>query len=126
FVYDYDDRLVSVTDLSTGMAVPVASYAYDAMGNRISKTTYPPSPLPPVTTEFVYGGAACDRISFCGNEIIEEWVGGVLSATHVFDGGSHGNQRYTGDSSICTGRHLLQTRGGQTYFTHADDLGNVL
>ena len=54
FHYDYADRLVEVDALGgLGTIAPVATFTYDALGGRISKTTYPPSPALPVTTQYV-------------------------------------------------------------------------
>jgi len=40
--YDYADRLVERGRLEhVGTPRPVATFTYDALGNRISKTTYP-------------------------------------------------------------------------------------
>ena len=109
YVYDYADRLVAVNDLSGGLPAPIATYSYDALGRRIGKTIYP-SGLPPVTTEFVYDWRDDDS----DGDIIEERVNGTLRRTyaipHVFD------QK---------GR-VMFTDAGETYFFHADDLGNTL
>ena len=37
YEYDYAERLVAVNDLSGGLTTPVASFAYDALGRRVSK-----------------------------------------------------------------------------------------
>lgn len=55
YQYDYADRLVQVQaiDFSSGTAVLTTStYAYDALGRRVSKTVSSGA-LPPVTTEYV-------------------------------------------------------------------------
>ena len=44
YQYDYANRLVAVNDLITGDSAPVASYSYNALGQRISKTVHPPAP----------------------------------------------------------------------------------
>lgn len=109
YVYDYADRLVAVNDLSGGFPAARAAYSYDPLGRRIGKTIYP-SGLPPVTTAFVYDWRDDD----CDGDIIEERVNGTLRRTyafpHVFD------QK---------GR-VMFTDAGETYFFHADDLGNTV
>jgi uncharacterized protein RhaS with RHS repeats len=124
YAYDYADRLVLVqsVDASSGMAVtnPVAAYAYDALGRRIARTTYPAG-LPPVTTQFVYDGNDCDD-----DDPIEELEGGTLARTyvipHVFDhkSGRGGSDRTGFKASKIT------FGGGATHYIHGDDLGNAL
>lgn len=101
YTYDYAGRLVSVSDSKS----PVATYAYNALGQRISKTVFDSGGLPPVTTQFIYDG----------DNLIEERVSGVVAATFVLDGSrSHDDE-------------VIQTqRNGQVYFYHTDDQGNVL
>ena len=103
--YDYADRLVEVDMVGTlGTLGPVATFTYDALGNRISKTTYPPSPAAPVTVQYVHKGATeqCDD----GNNVIEERVG--TSVTRAY----------------CEMTAFTGTGAAQYY--HCDDLGNVL
>ena len=53
--YDYADRLVEVSQPgSDGTPSRVASFAYDVLGRRISKTIYPPAPSAEVKTQFIY------------------------------------------------------------------------
>jgi YD repeat-containing protein len=101
YTYDYAGRLVSVGDSKS----PVAIYAYNALGQRISKTVFDSGGLPPVTTQFIYDG----------DNVIEERVGGVVRATFVLDG-----SRSQDDEVI------QMQRNGQSYFYHTDDQGNVL
>src|SRR5205085_107819 len=70
YTYDYAGRLVSISASGT----QVASYSYDALDRRISKTVYSGG-LPPVMTQFVYDGAC----------VIEERVNGSVSASFVLD-----------------------------------------
>ncbi|GEM_PF-2156334 len=113
YVYDYADRLAEVIDFSTGLAVPVASFTYDALGRRISKTSYPPSPSIPVTTYYVHGGGETDKD--CGGTTIEERAGGPGGAV-----------------TTCLCNHLrtamaaFNGAGALQYYFHGDDLGNVL
>ncbi|MEK7781065.1 MAG: hypothetical protein AAB370_06150, partial [Verrucomicrobiota bacterium] len=109
YVYDYADRLVAVNDLFTGFIVPVASYSYDALGRRISKTVYPPIPALPVTTEYVYGGD-----DDCDGDILEVHENGALK---FFAVSPHMHQ---------IGSHLRISAAGEVLYAHADDLGNVL
>lgn len=54
YAYDFANRLVTVTDVTSGSAVPVASYAYGPFGERVSKTVYSTNAmLPPVVTEYI-------------------------------------------------------------------------
>jgi len=55
YAYDYANRLVEVFDLTTGTPTPVVSFTYDVLGQRISKTTYPPAPSAPLTKYYVLG-----------------------------------------------------------------------
>jgi YD repeat-containing protein len=110
FQYDYADHLVAVNDLSGGLPSPLATFAYDALGRRISKTIYPPQPAPPVTTEYVVD-ADCDG----DPALLETRVDGVLTARFVLDGTrSH-------DDEV-----VRLTGSGQPQYFHGDDLGNVL
>lgn len=122
FEYDYANRLVSVTDMFTGAPVPVASYAYDPMSRRISKTVYPTVPALPVTTEFVYGGP-----DDCDDDVIEARRFGVVGEAFVLDG-----SRSSDDGVVKTwswrqtGGPFVMLSGGQVYYFHKDDLGSVL
>ncbi len=107
YQYDYADRLVQVqsVDFSSGLpAITTSTYAYDALGRRISKSVSSGG-LPPVTTQFLYDGGG----------VIEERSGGVVEASFVLDA----------TRSIDDG--VIQTRrAGQDYYLHTDDQGNVL
>ena len=105
--YDYANRLVLVQalDNNTGTMIPVAAYAYDALGRRIAKTVYGGGGLPPVTTQCVFDGGS----------VIEERVKGAVAASFVLDGSrSH-------DDGV-----IQMQRNGQSYYYHTDDQGNVL
>ncbi|MDQ6630755.1 MAG: hypothetical protein M3Y82_03235, partial [Verrucomicrobiota bacterium] len=111
YEYDYANRLVQVRalDFNTGALSPVAAYRYDALGNRISKTVY--STGAPAMTEFLYDDSS----------VIEERVSGAVTATYGvcltrFSQGGYGG---------AWGK-LQMRRGGQDYFFHTDDQGNVL
>ena len=105
FTYDYADRLVAV-DQSVGPALqPIAEYAYDALGRRISKTVFPPAPLAPVTTEFFYDGA----------RIIETREDGLLTAAYLYSPPQIGDEVLVAFNS-----------GSQALYFHNDDLGNTL
>jgi hypothetical protein len=100
----------AVTDNGSGVPVisPLASYTYDALGRRVSKTVSSAG-LPDVTTRFLYDG----------DHVIEERVGGVVSGLFVHATGLKEEIREN-DSVI------QMRRGTQDYFIHADDLGNAL
>jgi YD repeat-containing protein len=114
--YDYADRLVEVDGLSGGAIGPVATFTYDALGNRISKTTYPGVPAAPVTVQYVHKGATeqCDD----GNIVIEERVGGVVSQAFVHASGLKDEIRENDNV-------VFDTAGNARYY-HCDDLGNTL
>ncbi len=113
--YDYADRLVEVSTFGDdGTPRVLASFSYDALGRRISKTVPGgPAPALPMTTQFIYDG----------NEIIEERDGnGVLQVSYT---------RFPGDNTpivkgSALGGLLNATRNGHEQFYHNDDLGNVL
>ena len=132
YQYDFANRLVTVTDVFTGVPEPVASYSYNALGQRISKTTYPPSPLAPVTKTFAldywvdadprWPGVYAARSS----RIIEEHVGGVLSEVFVHVTGLKEEIREN-DSVFRSAPPLVRfSPAGVATYLHADDLGNVL
>jgi YD repeat-containing protein len=109
FQYDYANRLVAVNDLSGGFPSPLATFAYDALGRRISKTVYS-SGLPPITTEYVI-----DQDKDGDPSLLETRAGGLLTARFILDGTrSH-------DDGV-----VRLTAAGQPQYLHCDDLGNVL
>jgi YD repeat-containing protein len=110
YQYDCYNRLVQVNDLSSGSLEPVASYAYDALGRRISKTVYPPLPLSPVTTEYTHGGDCDDR----DDDYIEERENGTLRKTIVFP------------HALETSGRIMFTSTGEIQYQHCDELGHVL
>ncbi len=111
YQYDYAGRLVQVQalDFNSGSLAPVASYAYDALGRRISKTIYSGA-LPPVTTQFLYDGGG----------VIEERVNGAVAGSFVHASGLKEEIREN-DNVVFEMR-----RGGQDYYFHTDDQGNTL
>jgi YD repeat-containing protein len=104
YTYDCYDRLVNVND----SGLPVAIYAYDALGRRISKTVFTNDGLPPVTTQFYYDG----------DSVIEERASGAVTATYV-----RGRRFGIGDTRP---QDLAMRRNGKDYFIHTDDQGNAL
>jgi YD repeat-containing protein len=112
YLYDYADRLVEVDGLdSQGKPAPVVSFTYDALGRRISKTTYPPVPAAPLTIQYVHGGDL-DR-----DGILEERVNGAVSRVY-----SWGHNSYPGEKMD----RVAFTGGGEPIYYQADELGNVL
>ena len=125
YEYDFANRLVAVTDLHTGAPVPVASYAYDAMGRRVSKTVYPPVPALPETTEFVYGGP--DDCDDRNDEIIETVRFGVTGQSFILDGTkSHDDEVVKTFTWKQVSGPFLMMSDGHDYYFHKDDLGNTL
>lgn len=124
YQYDYANRLVAVADVSGGLPAAVASYNYDALGRRISKTIYP-SGLPPVTTQFVYAMPDDD----CDGDIIEEYRGGLLMVSSVSSlagaGGGAAAASYAATGRMAPPIVTLSAAGEATYL-HTDELGNVL
>ena len=98
YAYDYADRLVQVQDTSTGALAPVASYTYDALGRRATKTVYAGGK--PTTRQYFYDGTCA----------IEERQNGAVAASFVLQ-----------DCAL-VGMRL----GAQDYFVHTDDQGNTL
>ena len=135
--YDYADRLVEVDALSTlGTLAPVATFTYDALGNRISKTSYPGVPAAPVTTQYVNDvvgykdGEDGTMHTRPGNHkpgkssILEERSGGQV--THLWCWGpscrAGGDLNRDGMPDVVVA--FTATDAPQYY--HCDDLGNVL
>ncbi len=98
FTYDYRNQLVEYADLATGER---HTYRYDALGRRIERTTDADG-TPLVTRYFYEGSRVCE----------EQDGGGVMQATYVYG-------RYLDEV-------LTMRRGGNDYFYHCDDLGNVV
>ena len=122
--YDYADRLVQV-DLLVGKSLPtpVATYSYDPLGRRIGKAVFHAG-LPPETTRFVYGDD-CDDTD---DSAIETYRSGAVSSVSVLAGKGGGA---AAASYAATGRMLrpplvIFGAAGEAYFTHCDELGNVL
>ena len=107
FHYDYADRLVRVERAAGPGFFPVASFSYDALGRRHSKTIYPPAPATSLTTQFVH-----DPDEDC-DDIIEFRQNGAVVATFILP---------EVDDEVLV---AFTTAGTATYF-HSDDLGNVL
>ena len=114
FVYDYKNRLVavqSIVDNGTGgqTITPVASYTYDALGRRTSKTLNPGT-LAATTRQYCYDGTCA----------IEERENGAVAASFVHTSGLTEEIREN-DAVVFEMR-----QGTQEYFVHTDDQGNVL
>jgi YD repeat-containing protein len=114
FVYDYADRLVlvqaAVADGTGGITlIPVASYTYDALSRRTSKTVYSGG-LPPSTRRYCYDGS-CVIEERQNNEVVQSFV----HASGLTD------QIRENDTVVFEMR-----QGTQEYFFHTDDQGNVL
>ena len=106
YQYDYAGRLVQVesVDFSSGAAVvSTSTYAYDALGRRVSKAVSSGG-LAPVTTEFLYDGG----------DVIEERSGAATTAT------------YGRACSIGSNEVFNRRSSGQDFYYHTDDQGNVL
>lgn len=101
-IYNYRNQLVEMDGVSLGVRVTFAS---DALGRRFRKSvsTAVGNQTNTVTTRF-----------FCsGNQVLEERDGtNALQARYVFGRGVN--------------EVLTMRRGGQTYYYHSDDLGNVM
>ncbi len=125
YLYDYADRLVHVTDLSSGTPTPVVSFSYNALGQRNTLARYPAG-LPPIITQFVHDYLDDDS----DGDIIEEYQGGVLAVSSVsaLAGGAGGGAAAA--SYAATGRAApplvrFNSAGEATYLL-ADELGNVI
>ena len=138
YVYDYANRLVFVFDLSGGFAAPVVSFTYDALGQRLSKTSYSPDPTQqPDMKYYVHGPCQsreicgdgilddCRSGEGCGNGIIEERTGGP-------GGGVNHVYCYGGKFGAVAGAHRNESlarfsaSGQLEYYFLSDDLGNTL
>lgn len=87
--YNFNNKLVGVDS-------NLASYAYDALGRRISKTT-----AKRTITYF-----------YVGDQMVEEYSGKSLSASYVY-----GNN---------IDEALLMKRGNDTYYYHTNQLGSTM
>jgi hypothetical protein len=109
--------------MATGTPEPLVSFSYDALGRRISKTTYLPAPLAPVTVYFVYDGG----------DIIEMREGGVEAASFILDGSRSTDDEvvktriWSHNAGSLSNRPMLAARAnGQYFYFLCDDLGNTL
>ena len=124
--YDYADRLVQVDTLAgKGLPTPAATYRYDPLGRRIGKTLFSSGGLPPETVEFVYGDDCDDS----DRSPLESYKNGKVSSVSVLAGGAGGGAAAA--SYAATGRMLqpplvIFGAAGEAYYTHTDELGNVL
>ncbi|MFH1146227.1 MAG: RHS repeat-associated core domain-containing protein [Pseudomonadota bacterium] len=92
YSYDYDNRLVQVGTLGDTI-----SFAYDALGRRISKTSLAG------TTRYIYDGY---------QSVVETDASGTVKAAYVYGTGID--------------EALTVTRNGGTYYYHYDGLGSVV
>ncbi|RMF75468.1 MAG: RHS repeat protein, partial [Planctomycetota bacterium] len=103
--YDYADRVVSVVDV---LSSDTATYQYDPLGRRVAKVVATGG-LPPVVTRFYYDGT----------NVIEEQ-----------DGGGSSNRTFTISHLLEAPPELIaqvtMDTGGQRYYYHCDDMGNVV
>ena len=106
--YDYADRLVSVERAAGPAFVTIASYTFDVLGRRISKTTYPPAPSAPVTTQFIHDPGSD------GDAILELRRNGTVVGTFY-------SLPEVGDEVL-----VAFTPAGAPIYFHNDDLGNAL
>jgi YD repeat-containing protein len=137
YAYDYANRLVSVYDLTTGSAVPVAGFSYDALGHRLSKTSFPPAPAASSTTYYVRG-KNYRRVLLQQGRFMAGGAGdldgdGFIAETRADGAGGAVTHVYCSCSHLRMGRPTVNTAvasftgaGALEYYFHADDLGNVL
>jgi YD repeat-containing protein len=100
YTYDYADRLVSVS--TSGFTV--ASYTYDALGRRASKTSYNNDPPQPTSRIL--------RMVHDRDRVIEEREDNTVLASYTL---------MHGDGSI-----IRLSRSGAHYFVLSDDQGNAV
>ena len=123
YFYDYADRLVEVVDMAGGLPEQVATYTYDALGRRITKT----APGLGVDVDYVHDGV----------RVIEERDAfGVSDKTFVLGGTPSQDDGVIRDFNWTQAggpfkfssqtANLLMTSGGQDFQYHFDDLGNTL
>jgi phage tail-like protein len=121
--YDYADRLVEVDGFSGGAFGPLASFTYDALGRRISKTTYPPSPLAPVTTTFIQDCDDHDPKRHHPGLVLEERVSNTVSRLYCWGRCDTAIADLDRDGWPDV---VAFNASGQPQYYHGDELGNVL
>lgn len=100
YYYDCENRLIDVNDQNDA---PIASYSYDYLGRRVSKTVYG---TPDVTTRYCYDG----------DHVIAEYEGSDnLLRKYVYGAGI--------DEPICM---VDTTDSNAVYYYHFDGLGSVV
>jgi YD repeat-containing protein len=131
YSYDYADRLVQVDELDpVGTPVLLATYSYDPLGRRISKTLFASGGLPPVATTFVYDDGKdddCDGLP--DDDVLEVYRGAAVSSVSVLAGGAGGGAAAA--SYAATGRMFAPPVAflnavGEVFYTQCDDYGNML
>jgi YD repeat-containing protein len=111
YVYDYANRLVSVTNIGTGAVV--ANYAYDTFGRRIRRTVFPDG-QPPVMMEYLHLQRLGGNVLIHGDDpIAETYVGTTLIDSYV----------HKPDDGLTLSR--IAAASPPVHY-HQDDLGNVL
>jgi YD repeat-containing protein len=131
YKYDYADRLVHVEELDPiGSYVTLATYSYDPLGRRISKTLFATGGLPPVTTTFVYDdGKDDDCDSLPDDDVLEVYRGGAVSSVSVLAGGAGGGAAaasYAATGMILAPPVAFLNAVGEVFYTQCDDYGNML
>jgi hypothetical protein len=123
---------VEVDALSTlGTIAPVATFTYDALGRRVSKTTYSTRPpLAPVTTQYVYDvveykdgedGTMHTRPKG-SNAILEDRSGSTVNRIYCWAGECRTAGGGGGTPDVVVGF----TATGSAQYYHGDELGNTL
>jgi RHS repeat-associated protein len=113
--YDYRNQMVSWYDVGTGM---LATYGYDCIGRRISKT------VGGTTTQFVWAG----------QRVIEERVGGAVQASYAHGAGldevlnwrSGTTDRYFATDDMGSVVKLLDATGAVEESYEYGDFGRLL
>jgi YD repeat-containing protein len=121
--WDYKNRLVSITDPTDPAAGVIAQYSYDALGRRLTSGVWPGTPAE-MQRHYVYDGP---------NVIEERDDLGTVIRTFALDGNKSMDPNgftwtQVGGPYKFTARQgaLKMTQGGQDFYYHTDDLGNVL
>jgi YD repeat-containing protein len=126
YQYDYAGRLVAVKALTGGLPAPVASFSYDALGRRVSKTTYAGVPPVPAVTRFVHAGDW---------SVLEENQNGLLTHSYVHASDDSGTlpDKASGFLALADLNQddrmdlvAAFTAAGAAIYYHGDDLGNTL